>query len=72
MSYYKYEPLSVLGNSNYKIYYDRSMITDRNIPKNRPDKIILNISQCNQTCDLQPFVILKLKKKCGNFMNTKH
>jgi hypothetical protein len=29
--YYKYEPQSVLENFNYKVYYDRSIMTNRSI-----------------------------------------
>jgi hypothetical protein len=42
MPYYKYEPQSIIGNSNYNLYYRRSIITDRTIHNNRPDIIILD------------------------------
>lgn len=35
--YYKYVPDSVLESSNYKLYYDREIITDKTIHHNRPD-----------------------------------
>jgi hypothetical protein len=37
MPYYKYEPQSVLQNSNYKLYCDRLPITDGTIHNIRPD-----------------------------------
>jgi hypothetical protein len=40
--YYKYEQQSVLENSNYKQYYNRSVITARTIHNNRPDTTILD------------------------------
>jgi hypothetical protein len=42
MPYYKYQPQSVLENSNCKLYRDRYIITDRNIHINRRDKFILD------------------------------
>ena len=42
MPYHKYEPQSIVENSNYKLYRDRSILTDRNIQSNRPDIIILD------------------------------
>lgn len=40
--YYQYEPASVLENDNYKIYWDRTIITDRTIPHNVPDIVLQN------------------------------
>lgn len=40
LPYYKYKPEPVLGSVNYKIYYDRSVITDRTICHNRPDILL--------------------------------
>jgi hypothetical protein len=40
--YYKYDPQSVLENSNYKLYYDMSIITLRTIHNNRPDIVIVD------------------------------
>jgi hypothetical protein len=34
-------PQSVLENSNYKLYYDRSIITYGTIRNNRPDTVVL-------------------------------
>jgi hypothetical protein len=42
MPYYKYEPQSVLENSSYELYYDRSIRTDRTIHNNRPYIVILD------------------------------
>jgi hypothetical protein len=42
--YYKYEPPSVLENQKYKLYWDRSIITDRTINANRPDIILIDKS----------------------------
>jgi hypothetical protein len=36
--YYKYTPANVLENDNFKLYWNRSIITDKTIPSNRPDK----------------------------------
>lgn len=35
--YYQYVPKPVLENANYKIYYDRAILTDKTIHHNRPD-----------------------------------
>ena len=35
--YYKYTAEPVLENSQVKIYYDRTILTDKHIPNNRPD-----------------------------------
>lgn len=35
--FYKYEPDSVLENDNHKLYWNRSILTDKTIPHNRPD-----------------------------------
>ena len=35
--YYKYKPEISLENTNYKIYWDRTIITDKTIHFNRPD-----------------------------------
>jgi hypothetical protein len=37
MPYYRYEPQSVLEKSNYKVYYARTIITDRTVHHNRAD-----------------------------------
>jgi hypothetical protein len=42
MTYYKYEPQSVLENTSHELYYDRSIITDRTIHNSRPDTVILD------------------------------
>jgi len=35
--YYKYTPANVLENENFKLYWNRSTLTDKTIPFNRPD-----------------------------------
>lgn len=40
--YYKYKPEPVLENAEYKLYYDRSIITDRTVHENRPDIVLQN------------------------------
>jgi len=40
--YYKYKPEKVLDSKDYKLYYDRTVITDQTIHHNRPDLIIID------------------------------
>jgi hypothetical protein len=42
---YIYKPESCLENDNYKLYFDRTVLTDIHIQHNRPDIIILNKQQ---------------------------
>lgn len=35
--YYKYIPENVIENDQYKLYYDRTILTDRTVHNNRPD-----------------------------------
>lgn len=35
--YYKYHPQTVLENTTYKLYWDRSILTDKTVHHNRPD-----------------------------------
>jgi hypothetical protein len=45
-SHYSYKPESCLENDNYKLYFDRTVLTDIQIQhNNRPDIIILNKQQ---------------------------
>jgi hypothetical protein len=37
MPYYKYIPNTILENETFKLYWDRSLITDKTIHNNRPD-----------------------------------
>jgi hypothetical protein len=39
--YYKYEPQFMSENSNYKLYYDKSMVTDQTIHNNTLDTVML-------------------------------
>jgi hypothetical protein len=43
--YYKYTPGNVLENDNFKLYWNRSIITDKTVPSNRPDITLMNIQQ---------------------------
>jgi hypothetical protein len=43
--HYIYKPESCLENDNYKLYFDRTVLTDIHIHHNRPDIIILNKQQ---------------------------
>jgi hypothetical protein len=36
-SHYSYTPESCLENDNYKLYFDRTVLTDNHIKHNRPD-----------------------------------
>ena len=40
--YYKYTPANVLENDNCKLYWNRSIITDKTIPSKRPDITLVN------------------------------
>jgi len=40
--YYKYTPASVLENENFRLYWNRSILTDKTIPFNRPDITFMN------------------------------
>jgi hypothetical protein len=44
-THYIYKPESCLENDNYKLYFDRTVLTDIHIQHNRPDIIILNKQQ---------------------------
>ena len=35
--YYRYSPATILENENIKLYWDRTIYTDRSVPHNRPD-----------------------------------
>jgi hypothetical protein len=43
--HYSYTPESCLENDSYKLYFDRTNLTDIHIKHNRPDIIILNKQQ---------------------------
>jgi len=40
--YYKYTPANVLENENFKLYWNRSILTDKTIYFNRPDITFMN------------------------------
>jgi hypothetical protein len=41
-SYYRYKPANVLENDNFKLYWNRSIITDKTIPFNWPAITLTN------------------------------
>ena len=41
-TYYKYTAVNVLENDNFKLYWNRSILTDKTIPLNRPDITFMN------------------------------
>jgi hypothetical protein len=43
--HYSFTPESCLENDNYKLYFNRIVLTDIHIKHNRPDIIILNKQQ---------------------------
>jgi hypothetical protein len=51
MSYYRYEPQTVLYNSSYKLHCDVPVTTDRTVRNIRPDTVLLDktIKQSNST-----------------------
>ena len=40
--YHKYTPANVLENENVKLYWNRSILTDKTLPFNRPDITFMN------------------------------
>ncbi|WP_206737858.1 hypothetical protein [Klebsiella pneumoniae] len=44
-TYYSYKPESCLENDNYKLYFDRTVLTDIHIKHNKPDSISVNKQQ---------------------------
>jgi hypothetical protein len=40
--YYKHTPANVLENDNFKLYWNRSILTDKTIPFNQPDITFIN------------------------------
>ena len=40
--YYKYTPANVLENENFNLYWNRSILTDKTVPFNRPDITVMN------------------------------
>jgi 1,4-alpha-glucan branching enzyme len=45
--YYKYTPANVLENDNFKLYWNRSVLTDKTISFNRPDITFINKKRKN-------------------------
>lgn len=42
--YYKYKPPAVLESTQYTLYFDGSIITDKTITNNKPDIVLQNKS----------------------------
>uniref|UniRef100_A0A6P7H095 Uncharacterized protein LOC114342846 n=1 Tax=Diabrotica virgifera virgifera TaxID=50390 RepID=A0A6P7H095_DIAVI len=42
LPYYQYVPDRMLENDNYKLYWDRTVLTDQTVAHNRPDLILVN------------------------------
>ena len=40
--YYKYTPAKLLENENFKLYWNRSILTDKTVPSNRRDISFMN------------------------------
>ena len=40
--YYKYTPVNVLEKDNFKLYWNRTILTNKTIPFNRSDKTFMN------------------------------
>jgi len=40
--FYKYTPANVLENENFKVYWNRSILTDKTLSFNRPDVTFVN------------------------------
>ncbi|KAI5755134.1 hypothetical protein M8J77_014371 [Diaphorina citri] len=45
--HYKYYPEPVLENESHKLYWDTTIITDRRLPANRPDIVLIDKIQKN-------------------------
>jgi hypothetical protein len=62
--HYSYTPESCLENDSYKLYFDRTILTDIHIKHNRPDIIILNEQQ--KTCNTKINKYLELSVAMRN------
>ena len=49
--YYKYTPANVLENENFKLYWNRSVLTDKTVSYNRPDITFMNKKTKNSFFD---------------------
>ncbi|KAI5718661.1 hypothetical protein M8J77_024813 [Diaphorina citri] len=45
--HYKYDPEPILENESHKLYWDTTIITDRRLPANRPDIVLIDKIQKN-------------------------
>ena len=43
MLYYKYETSKILANDEHKIYWNRTLYTDKTVRHNRPDIVLVNV-----------------------------
>jgi hypothetical protein len=59
--HYIYTPESCLENDSYKLYFDRTILTDIHIKHNRPDIIILNKQQ------KQAYLSISFRYSCSKF-----
>lgn len=51
--YYKYTPTNILENNEYKLYWDRTLHTDKTIPHNGPDITLINkLAHTTQLIDI--------------------
>jgi ribosomal protein L37E len=62
--HYRYKPANVLENDNFKLYWNRSIITDKTIPFNRPDITLMNKKTKNTF--LGDIAIPNTHKSCQN------
>jgi len=77
--YYKYTPANVLENEHFKLYWNRSILTDKTVPFNRPDITCMNKKTKNTilidiavpNIKLQKSVILSTCSIVRNFLNYK-
>jgi len=62
--YYKYTPAIVLENENFKLYWNRSILTDKTIPFNRPDITFIpkSLSQSLTRLNLHPNTYTQMQK----------
>jgi hypothetical protein len=58
--YYIYKPESCLENDNYKLYFDRTVLTDIHIQHNRPDYSVTNLLIFNKPLKINSAVYEKI------------
>ncbi|KAL1448319.1 hypothetical protein WDU94_012418 [Cyamophila willieti] len=57
LPYYKYNPQPVVENNNTKLYWNMPIITDTNIPNNRPDIVIMDKNESQLNSNGKGFII---------------